>query len=85
MVTVDGQEVIAFRGESVAALLFAEGKLVSRYSERNTVEPAPGFFCGMGICFGCMVKVNGRLRRACVTEVEADMEILTQPIKLKGS
>lgn len=78
-VTVDGQEAVAFQGESVAALLFAKGKRAFRYSDKESAEPLPGFFCGMGVCYGCLIKVDGRLRRACLTEVNEGMRILTRP------
>ncbi|MCF8038149.1 MAG: (2Fe-2S)-binding protein, partial [Desulfohalobiaceae bacterium] len=35
-----------------------------------------GFFCGMGVCYDCLVTVDGRPgTRACMTQVEDRMEV----------
>jgi NADH dehydrogenase/NADH:ubiquinone oxidoreductase subunit G len=37
---------------------------------------ARGPFCGMGVCYECLVTVNGvPKQRSCMTEVEDNMEI----------
>jgi predicted molibdopterin-dependent oxidoreductase YjgC len=74
---VDGDRIQAFEGESIAAALLAEGRRVLRYSPRGR-EPR-GFFCGMGICFECVVLVdNARRVRGCVTAVRDGMSISTR-------
>ena len=47
-VFVDGAEVRAYQGESIAAALFASGRRFTRWTAR-TGEPR-GYFCGMGVC-----------------------------------
>ena len=77
-VTVDGRPVLAFAGETVAAVLLAEGIRVFRYTAKRG-EPR-GVFCGMGICYECLVTVDGVPNvRACVTTVKPGMVIKTGP------
>jgi sarcosine oxidase subunit alpha len=74
---IDGRPVTAYRGETVATVLLVAGRRAYRYASRG--ERFPGFFCGIGVCYGCTVSVDGYLKRACITEVEAGMEIFTRP------
>ncbi|MDP6785856.1 MAG: FAD-dependent oxidoreductase [Rhodospirillales bacterium] len=69
----DGSPVEGFEGESLAAALTAAGILALRH----TKDGAPrGVFCGMGVCFDCLVTVNGRPgQRACLTKVEAGLRV----------
>ena len=74
--TLDGRRVTAYEGESVAALLLAEGHVATRF----TPSGAPrGLYCGMGVCFDCLVVVDGIPNtRACVTWVREGMAVLRQ-------
>lgn len=56
-VTVDGHETTAVDGQTVAGLLIAMGKDSWRDTRRNG-RPR-GVFCGIGVCFDCLVVVNG--------------------------
>ena len=73
---LEGRPVTAYLGETVATVLLAEGHLATR----TTVAGAPrGVFCGMGVCFDCLVVVDGRPNtRACMTLVEPGMRISRQ-------
>jgi predicted molibdopterin-dependent oxidoreductase YjgC len=73
---VDGGEITAFAGESVAAALLASGVQAFRDTAR---EQAPrGLFCGMGVCFECLVTVDRRPnQRACMTPVRDGMRVVT--------
>jgi len=75
-VTVDGRPTTAYLGESVAAVLLDDGDL----STRTTTAGDPrGLFCGMGVCFDCLVIVDGVPgTRACVTWVRDRMDIARQ-------
>ena len=74
--TLDGRPVIAHEGETVAALLLAEGHVATRRTRHG--EPR-GVFCGMGVCFDCLVVVDGIPNvRACVTWVRDGMEVRRQ-------
>lgn len=78
-VLVDGQVVTAYQGETVATVLQAGGYRSYHYSPKPTTAARPGFFCGMGVCYGCTVQINGYLQRACLTPVAENMQILTRP------
>jgi predicted molibdopterin-dependent oxidoreductase YjgC len=76
MVTLDGRPVTAYEGESVAALLLAEGITATRVTRGG--EPR-GVYCGMGVCFDCLVVVDGVPNtRACVTWVREGMTVERQ-------
>jgi len=78
-IRIDGRRYVAYGGETIATVLAAEGIRAYRYSERPVEMPLPGFFCGMGICYGCVVLVEGELQRACMTAVGEGMKIMTRP------
>jgi len=64
----DGKDIAAESGQSVGAALIAAGYRSWR-TTRHAGAPR-GIFCGIGICFDCLVVVNGRPnQRACLTEV----------------
>ena len=74
---LDGAEVAAYEGESIAAALLASGRRFTRTTER-TGEPR-GYFCGMGVCQDCLVTVDGSPNvRACMTPVRHGMRVETQ-------
>ena len=75
--TFDGRAMEAFPGETIAAALLAAGIRALRRTEKRA-SPR-GVFCGMGICFDCLVTVNGGPHlRACLTRVEPGMRVETQ-------
>src|SRR5580693_1938969 len=69
----DGREIEALPGETIAAALAAADIVAMR----DAVSGAPrGPFCGMGVCFDCLVTVDGRPgQRACLTKVAAGMDV----------
>jgi aerobic-type carbon monoxide dehydrogenase small subunit (CoxS/CutS family) len=74
-ILVDGEPVQAFAGESVATVLLAQGRRTFRHTEHGAPR---GLFCGMGICFDCLVTVDGVENvRACMTPVAEGMVIAT--------
>ena len=74
--TVNGKKITAYRGESVLAALLASGYKVLKQSP--VLKHPRGALCGMGVCFECLVKINGvPNRRSCMVEVENNMEIVT--------
>lgn len=73
----DGTEITAEPGQSVGAALIAAGHRSWR-TTRHDRKPR-GLFCGIGICFDCLVVVNGRPnQRACLTEVQAGDDVRPQ-------
>jgi D-hydroxyproline dehydrogenase subunit gamma len=76
-VRVDGEEVAARSGQTVAGLLLGTGRVYWR-TTRGGGRPR-GVFCGIGACFDCLVVVNGVPDvRACQRLVEDGDEIRTQ-------
>ena len=72
-ITVDGEPLQAHLGETVAAALIADGAAELRKTRKGA---ARGLYCGMGVCFDCLVMVDGVPNtRACMTWVRAGMEI----------
>lgn len=82
---IDGRKIAAFSGETIAAVLFAEGLRLYRHQEGKTAVSLGGYFCGMGVCYGCLVSVDGLRRRACLTQVKDGMIVYTQPSGYGGS
>ena len=76
-VLIDGQPFTARAGDTVAAALFAAGRLACR---TTPVSGAPrGPFCMMGVCFDCLVVVDGQpSQQGCLIPVAAGMRIDTQ-------
>ena len=76
-ITVDGRPVETYVGESVAAAMIAEsGELTLRTTGAG--DPR-GLFCGMGVCFECLVVVDGIANtRACMSWVADGMVVVTQ-------
>ena len=75
--TFDGQLIEAFEGETIAAAVMASGMRTLRETDRGG-EPR-GLFCNMGICFDCLVEVNGMTnQRACQFSVIDGLEIKSQ-------
>jgi len=75
-VTVDGKKVQAYLGETVATVLLAMGRLTFRHTERG--HSPRGVFCGMGVCFDCLVTIDGQPNvRACMTPVQPGMVVET--------
>ena len=76
-IEVDGEKLMAKKGEMIAAALHANNIKVNRYTVKNK-EPR-GVFCGIGQCTDCAMVVNGKPNvRTCVTPVEEGMVIKTQ-------
>ncbi len=76
-ILVDGQEVPAFDGDSVASALIAARQRIIRWTARGG-EPR-GYFCGTGICRECLVTVDGRPDvRACVTPARDGLRVERQ-------
>jgi sarcosine oxidase subunit alpha len=75
-IQVDGKPIEAYEGETVAAAMLAAGILTFRLSRKNR-EPR-GLYCGMGVCFECLVTVDGmHAVQACLTPVVDGMQIET--------
>jgi len=67
----------ARQGDTVAAALLARDQMIFRVTP---VTGAPrGPFCMMGVCFDCLVEIDGATnRQACMTPVVEGMRIKRQ-------
>jgi predicted molibdopterin-dependent oxidoreductase YjgC len=75
-ISIDGKKVTAYAGETIAAVLIANGIRVFRYTSKN--HQPRGIYCGMGICFECLVTVDGIADvRTCMTSVRDGMVVET--------
>jgi predicted molibdopterin-dependent oxidoreductase YjgC len=76
-VTIDGRPFAARAGDSVAATLFAAGTLACRSTPVSGSERGP--FCMMGVCFDCLVTIDGRPnQQGCLIPVREGMRIERQ-------
>ncbi|WP_371030231.1 (2Fe-2S)-binding protein [Pseudoclavibacter sp. JSM 162008] len=68
-ITVDGEPVEGIAGQSIAGVLLGSGRAAWR--ETAVTGRPRGLFCGIGVCFDCLVTVDGVpdvracQRRAC--------------------
>jgi predicted molibdopterin-dependent oxidoreductase YjgC len=56
-VSIDGAEVTAYDGDSVAAVLMRAGRVCWRRTRHG--DRPRGLFCGIGACQDCLVTVDG--------------------------
>jgi aerobic-type carbon monoxide dehydrogenase small subunit (CoxS/CutS family) len=74
--TFNGDSYEGVPGQSIAAALMASGVRELR-ATRFHKEPRL-IFCGIGVCFDCVVVVNGVAnQRACLVEIAQDDEIVS--------
>ncbi|RZT39108.1 (2Fe-2S)-binding protein [Cupriavidus agavae] len=77
-VTVDGTALECRETDTVAAILFAAGMAACR--DTAVSGAARGPFCMMGVCYDCLVSIDGRPnQQACMTRVRDGMRIERQP------
>lgn len=76
-IVVDGAVIHARMGDTVAAAMLAAGMMCVR---TTPVTGAPrGPFCMMGVCFDCLVTIDGRAsQQACLVTVAPGMYVDTQ-------
>ncbi|GAA2058513.1 (2Fe-2S)-binding protein [Catenulispora yoronensis] len=75
--TFDGRPMTAESGQTVGGALLAAGVLSWRTTRVNG-RPR-GLFCGIGVCFDCLVTVNGEPNvRACLVPVSHGDVVVTQ-------
>ena len=72
----DGEAITAFDGDNLAAALLRSGKVNFRTAAKD--DPR-GPYCMMGVCFECLVEINGRPnQQACQMTVRDGMIIQRQ-------
>ncbi|MFE9621922.1 (2Fe-2S)-binding protein [Streptomyces sp. NPDC006527] len=76
-ITFDGREIEALPGQTLAAALWSAG-VTSWRTTRAGGRPR-GVFCGIGVCFDCLVTVDGRPdQRACLVPAAPGADVRTQ-------
>jgi predicted molibdopterin-dependent oxidoreductase YjgC len=68
-----GEPMMLPEGRNLAAALMAQGVEGFRQTPYQGVARAP--FCMMGICFDCLLEVDGVVRQSCMIEVRSGMEV----------
>ncbi|MHB1217116.1 MAG: (2Fe-2S)-binding protein [Alphaproteobacteria bacterium] len=75
--TIDGVAVEVRPGETVAAALFLAGHKAGRTTPVSGAERGP--YCMMGVCFDCLVEIDGEgNRQACMIEARDGMAVTRQ-------
>lgn len=72
-VILDGQPTTVPAEMNLAAALLAIGKIVSKISPTSQKPCSP--HCLMGVCFECLMEIDGVQRQACMTTVTEGMVI----------
>ncbi|OEU98220.1 MULTISPECIES: (2Fe-2S)-binding protein [Streptomyces] len=82
-ITVDGRPVDGVAGQTVAGVLLAAGRTAWRSGPSGAGR---GVFCGIGVCFDCLVTVNGdRDVRACLRRAADGDAVRTQSRDRRGT
>ncbi|SMF77076.1 2Fe-2S iron-sulfur cluster binding domain-containing protein [Tistlia consotensis] len=75
--TFDGREMTGRAGDSLAAALLANGVLQFRESAVSRQPRGP--FCLMGVCFECLVEIDGVANwQACMVPLAEGMTVRSQ-------
>ena len=75
--SIDGRPATARQGDSVAAALLAAGIEACRSTPARGTPRGP--YCLMGVCFECLVAIDGiGNRQACMVQVAPGMRVETQ-------
>jgi D-hydroxyproline dehydrogenase subunit gamma len=74
---IDGRDVNASAGDSVAAALLLAGLGHCRTTPASGAPRSP--YCMMGVCFDCLVSIDGvGNQQACMVPVREDMVVERQ-------
>ena len=76
-ISVDGTPTDGRPGQTIAGVLLTSGRSAWRRTSRASAPR--GLFCGIGVCFDCLVTVNDRPnQRACLASLQPGDAIRTQ-------
>jgi len=77
-ITVDGRRVRARAGDTLAAALLCAGVVPFRHTPVTGQPRSP--LCLMGVCFDCLVEVDGAQNvQSCMVEVHDGMQVRLPP------
>ena len=75
-IEIDGQLIQAFPGETIATVLTVNRYVLTRTGQHHRM--IRGYYCGMGVCWECAVRVHGRLVvRSCMEPAVKDLIVET--------
>lgn len=75
--TFNGTEFHGEQGQSIAAALISNDQRILRNTRFDSTPRS--IFCGIGICFDCVVVVDGIAnQRSCLVEIAPDMKVESQ-------
>ncbi len=78
-IVVNGQHFELPEGQSVWSALALSGQRVTRKAALSGADRSA--YCGMGVCFECMVEIDGQPnQQACLRQITDGMTITTQNI-----
>ncbi|NTJ45331.1 (2Fe-2S)-binding protein [Agrobacterium larrymoorei] len=73
---VDGIAVNGAKGDNVSTVLLCAG--IDSFRNTSVTGAARGPYCGMGVCFDCLVTIDGEgNRQACLTPIYEGMVVTT--------
>jgi aerobic-type carbon monoxide dehydrogenase small subunit (CoxS/CutS family) len=76
-IDVDGEKIVAYEGETIAAAMLAAGRRKLRYTPQKG-HPR-GVYCGIGLCHDCIMIVDGAPNiRTCQTLATPGCRVETQ-------
>jgi predicted molibdopterin-dependent oxidoreductase YjgC len=81
-VILDGESASLPAEVNLAAALLAIGKITSKISSTSHKPCSP--HCLMGVCFECLMEIDGVQRQACMTPVRKGMVINRYLEKTEG-
>ncbi|KAG9389563.1 sulfurtransferase [Carpediemonas membranifera] len=73
--TFNSQRLQGFEGEAVSTALLANGIDVLDHHHKDHSALSP--FCVNGQCSQCLVRIDGRMRKSCVTPLEEGMRVVS--------
>ncbi|NVO56608.1 (2Fe-2S)-binding protein [Rhodobacteraceae bacterium B1Z28] len=77
--TVNGELIEAFVGQSVWSVMALNDQSITRRAALSA--EARSAYCAMGVCFECMVEIDGfPNQQACLRRVSKGMVVTTQDI-----
>jgi predicted molibdopterin-dependent oxidoreductase YjgC len=77
VITFDGRRIEAVAGDSVGAALARAGVRAWRTTRRG--RRPRGLFCGIGVCYDCLLTVDGSAdQRACLVPAVDGMELRSE-------
>lgn len=78
-ITVNGQHIDLPEGQSVWSALALSGQRITRKAALSGEDRSA--YCAMGVCFECLVEINGLPnQQACLRRVADGMVVTTQNI-----